>query len=422
MRRSFMPANVIRARVPHIAPGEDSGVPLWGDLGIRRRHYAGRKVASVRASILARDALVALVAFGLTLVLIGVGHGPTRSIDAVGVALAALATLPLVAHRRAPLVVFAFTAAASAAMAALGYAAGPPFGPTAALFYVATDDRTRDRLAQTAAVVLGMFAVHVGGTAIGDEGFPTIAILAGVVVWGGAWIVGDQVRQRRQRIADLEERARRAERETERERRLAAAEERTRIARDLHDSAAHAINVILVQAGAARLLQERDPGAARGALRTIEEVARETIGEIDQLIHGLRDGGAGAPTVEPPAGLAALETLAGRHRAAGHAVDIRVEGRRRALGPGVDQAAYRIVQESLTNAARHGAGDAAVEIAFRDTALELTVSNPLGSNGARHEGGHGILGMRERAALLGGRLEAASAGGTFRARARLPYA
>jgi signal transduction histidine kinase len=371
-------------------------------------------MASLRTSTVARDAVVALVAFAATLAWMG------SKLDAAGVALAAVATFPLLAHRRAPLGVFVVTAAASATLNALGYPAGPPFGPTIALFYVAVDARTRNRLAQTAAVVLGMYAVHVGATSLGEHGFPTTAILAGIVVWGGAWVVGDQVRQRRQRIADLEERARRAERETERERRLAAAEERTRIARDLHDSAAHAINVILVQAGAARLLQERDPASARAALNTIEDVARETIGEIDQLIHGLRE--ESSEPVEPPAGLAALETLAERHRAAGQAIAIRIDGRRRPLGQAVDQAAYRILQESLTNAARHGGGEAAVEIAYCDAALELTVSNPLGSNGARHEGGHGILGMRERAALLGGSLEAASARGAFRVQARLPYA
>ena len=109
-------------------------------------------------------------------------------------------------------------------------------------------------------------------------------LLAGTLVWGGAWVIGDRIRQRRARLTELVDRALRAERETERERRLAAAEERTRIARDLHDSAGHAINVILVQAGAARLLQEQDPTRARAALETIEEVARETLGEIDQLV------------------------------------------------------------------------------------------------------------------------------------------
>jgi signal transduction histidine kinase len=225
--------------------------------------------------------------------------------------------LPLIAHRRAALIVLALTTAASATINALGYPLGPPFGPTIALFYVAADERSRVHLRDTGAVLLGLFAVHVGLTSV-TRGSPGVPILSGIIVWGGAWIVGDQVRQRRQRRADLEERARNAERELERERRLAAAEERTRIARDLHDSAAHSINVILVQAGAARLLQRRDPGAVERALSTIEDVARETISEIDHLVRGLRENGAGpapADAIEPPPGLAAVQTLAERHRA-----------------------------------------------------------------------------------------------------------
>ena len=143
---------------------------------------------------------------------------------------------------------------------------------------------------------------------------------SGVVVWGGAWVLGDRVRMRRERIAESEARAERAERDAERERRLAAAEERTRIARDLHDSAGHAINVILVQAGAARLLGESDPERSRAALETIEEVALETLGEIDRLVTALRedDGSARANgNVEPPLGLAGLATLVDRHRTAG---------------------------------------------------------------------------------------------------------
>jgi signal transduction histidine kinase len=210
-----------------------------------------------------------------------------------------------------------------------------------------------------------------------------------------------------------------------RERRLAAAEERTRIARDLHDSAAHAINVILVQAGAARLLQERDPGAVRSALSTIEDVARETIGEIDQLVHGLREtGDIDEPSaVEPPAGLAALETIVQRYRASGLAIDVSVDGRIRPLPRGLDQAAYRIIQESLTNAARHGAGDAHVGVRFGDAVLELEISNSVSvsvwANGAGT--GLGILGMRERASLLGGSLRAGRDHRGFSVRARLPY-
>ena len=206
--------------------------------------------------------------------------------------------------------------------------------------------------------------------------------------------------------------------------RLAAAEERTRIARDLHDSAAHAINVILVQAGAARLLQGRDPDAVRAALSTIEDVARETIGEIDVLVRGLREDRDSAE-VEPPPGLAALDALAERYRAAGLAIDVHVGGYLRPLPRGVDQAAYRILQESLTNAARHGDGAARVDVHYGDGEVELMIANPVGAtvNGAPAAGGHGILGMRERAALLGGTLDAGREGdGLFRVRARLPYA
>jgi signal transduction histidine kinase len=365
---------------------------------------------------------VAAVTFGLTLALLAGGRGASRGLDALGLVLAAAATLPLIAHRRSPLGVFAATTAASAALNALGYAVGPPFGPTAALYFVASDTRTRSRIRETAAVVLGMFAVHLGATALSEGGFPATPILFGVVIWGGAWVVGDQIDQRRQRLADLAERARRAERDTRREARLAAAEERTRIARDLHDSAAHAINVILVQAGAARLLQERDPAAVREALATIEDVARETIGDIDHLIRGLREDGAGEP-IPAPAGLAALETLATRHRAAGLDVDVRVEGERRPLTPRVDQAAFRIVQESLTNAARHGAGGAEVVVGYGTAGVELTVTNPIRPDAAGPgSDGHGILGMRERAALLGGMFDAGVAGETFRVRAQLPHA
>ena len=266
-----------------------------------------------------------------------------------------------------------------------------------------------------------MFAIHIAAAGIGHDELPVVPLLFGTVVWGGAWVLGDRVRQRRARLAELVERALRAERETERERRLATAEERTRIARDLHDSAGHAINVILVQAGAARLLQEQDPPRARAALETIEEVARETLGEIDQLVRVLReDGSSNGSEVEPPPGLAALETLAERHRASGLAVVVQLDGSRRHLAPAVDRAAYRILQEALTNAARHGGGSAEVEVAFGPQALELTVTNPSPPS-AMQADGHGLVGMRERTELLGGSFDATAADGFFRIRALLPY-
>jgi signal transduction histidine kinase len=374
------------------------------------------------------DAALALAVFAGSLALLaarGDGGADTRELDALGVLLAAVASLPLAAWRRSPLAVFAVTAAASAALNGLGYPPGPPLGPTVALFLVAlSPERTRAPRWATAAVILGLFLLHLGGVAVADEEFPTVPLLFGALVWGGAWVIGDRVRLRRARIVELEERARRAERDAERERRLAAAEERTRIARDLHDSAGHAINVILVQAGAARLLSKQDPERSQAALETIEDVARETLGEIDQLVRALREDDppeAGAGKVEPPPGLAALPTLAERHRSAGLVVSVRELGSRRPIAPGLDQAAYRILQEALTNAARHGDGSADVEIGFGAASLELIVTNPSRPGAAPAAAGHGIVGMRERATLLGGSLDVDASDGGFRVRACLPY-
>jgi signal transduction histidine kinase len=393
-------------------------------------HHASKpdRAATVRRREFLLDAGIAAVVFALSLAMLasrGDSGTDVRELDPLGVLLAALASLPLVARRRAPLAVFALTAAASAVLNGLDYPPGLPLGPTVALYFLAlSPERTLAPRWLTALVVIGLYVIHAGATGLAEDEFPTVPLLFGALVWGGAWVIGDRVRQRRVRIAELEERALRAEREAERERRLAAAEERTRIARDLHDSAGHAINVILVQAGAARLLQEQDLKRSREALETIEEVARETLGEIDQLVAALREDdlreATGGP-VEPPPGLAAFETLAERHRSAGLSVSVRERGSRRPLSPALDQAAYRILQEALTNAARHGEGSAEVEISFEPSSLELGVSNPIRPARALGGAGHGLVGMRERAALLGGSLEAGASDGVFRVRARLPY-
>jgi signal transduction histidine kinase len=368
------------------------------------------------------DIGVALAAFVLTLALFaGGGVGPEehaqRDPDAFGVLLAALSTLPLVFARRAPLGVYVFVVVANAAMNAMEYPQGPPFGAAAALFYVALlRPQLRWSGRALAVVIVSLFLGHFLVLGLATEHFPGIELLLGTSLWTAVWFVGDRVRLRRDRIAELEERAVRAEREAERERRLAAAEERTRIARDLHDSAGHAINVILVHAGAARLLADKDPARSRNALGTIESVARETLREIDQLVRALRED---EDVVEPP-GLAALDTLVKRHRDAGLEVDVIVKGTRRPLGPAVDQAAYRILQESLTNALRHGEGATKVALAYADDALEIGVTNAARSDRPA-TARHGIVGMRERALLLGGDVSFQSMNGTFHIRARLPY-
>jgi signal transduction histidine kinase len=369
------------------------------------------------------DLGIALVAFALTLVLLlSGGVGPhdagLREVDALAIGLAALSTLPLAFWRLSPLGVYVVIVVANGVLNSLDYPDGPPFGAAIALFLLASV-RTELRVSgrTLAVVIVGLFVAHFIAHGLANDAFPGTELLLGSALWTAAWFAGDRARLRRERIAELEERARRAEREAERERQLAAAEERTRIARDLHDSAGHAINVILVHAGAARLLAEKDPGRSREALGTIETVARETLREIDALVRALRDDDR---TVQPPAGLAALDRLVERHREAGLDVEVRTRGERRPLGPAADQAAYRILQESLTNALRHGAGSAEVRLDYGADAVELGVTNPASGNGAV-SAGHGIVGMRERATLLGGSVDVAAADGRFAVRARLPY-
>jgi hypothetical protein len=144
-----------------------------------------------RGRKLAVDIAIALAAFAATLALLG--HGSSRDLDTLGVFLAACATWPLVARRRSPLGVLVVTTLASAFLNGLDYALGPPFGPTIALFFVASEDQARAHVQTTAAVVVGLLAVHLGATGIAEGGFPLTPLLFAIVVWGGAWVAGDQV-------------------------------------------------------------------------------------------------------------------------------------------------------------------------------------------------------------------------------------
>ncbi len=140
-----------------------------------------------------RDAVVAAAALGLTLAMLAHGSGATRTLDALGVGLAAIACLPLLVHSRWPLEVFVVCTVASAAIESLGYALGPRFGPTVALFYLALDRRTPERLRVIAPIVVALGAIHVGVAAAATSGFPTIAVLGALVVWGGRDVL-DRVR------------------------------------------------------------------------------------------------------------------------------------------------------------------------------------------------------------------------------------
>ena len=371
------------------------------------------------------DSLIAALVLFASLGAIGGGRweegardgGADHDLDGLGFGLALAMALPLVGRRLAPLPVLAVVTIATSALYGFGYGF-PPLAFAIALYTVARrrDDAhpTRHSLAVAASLVV-LVAPSLAREGLGPE------VFGGLVVWAGALFAGDRMRLRGVRTVEMRERALEAERAAARERRLATAEERTRIARDLHDSAGHAVNVILVQAGAARLLLDSDPARSREALETIEEVARETLVEIDQLVRALRDA-ATPDGVEPPAGLAALETLVERSRAAGLEVSVTVEGARRTLSPTTDQAAYRILREALTNAARHGSGGAAqVTLVYGPSTLELTVANPALTTPGADVDGHGIIGMRERAELLGGSVRTGALGGEFRLEASLPY-
>ncbi len=351
---------------------------------------------------------------------IGAAEPGSGELDWLGAVLAACSTVPLLGWRRAPHLVFAFTASASVLLGGLGYPIGLPLGPIAALYLLAASRGEKEWTARTAGTVVALFVAYLLATGVGG-GLSEIGLSHAGLAWAVAWFAGERTRLRREHIAELRERALRAEREADRERRLAVAEERARIARDLHDSAGQAINVIAVRAGTARLRHDDYPERGRAALAAIEELARQTAAEIDQIVGALREDGSEGGKIAAPPGLASLDTFVAHHLA-GMNVTIATVGAPRALGVAVDRAAYRILQEGLTNAARHGLGGARIDLLFGEEALELTISNPASSGGIpRSNGGHGLIGMRERAALLGGSVEAERANGSFCVRAHLPY-
>jgi signal transduction histidine kinase len=343
----------------------------------------------------------------------GAKAGEARGADVVGVVICLLAALPLLARQRAPRAALVAVLGATVALVALDYAVLTAPAPAIVLFALAERDRRRQDAFWILIVCIAAFAVFVAVAWARFEPEPgeyTITAL----LWAGGWIVSDRRRLARLRAAQERER-------TAREQRLAVAEERSRIARELHDSAGHAINSILIQAGAARLVQDSQPERSREAIATIEAIARETVQDIDAILGGLRNG---APAeLEPLPGIERIAALVERHRAAG--LDFSLRDRTSPelrLPPPIDRAAYRIAQEAMTNAARHGTGAAELTLECRDGVLALTVANPVADGAtARAEGGHGLTGMRERAALLGGTLDARRVGDRFEVRAALPY-
>ena len=260
----------------------------------------------------------------------------------------------------------------------------------------------------------------------------TVALLlAGI----GAWMAGATLRGRRAHVAELEDRTVRLERERELEASRAVAEERLRIARELHDVVAHNLSVVVVQAQAAQRTIDRDADRARTVVESIERTGREALDEMRQLLGVLRGGAGVEPDDEeagsygPQPGLERVEELVAQVRSAGVPAELWLEGTPRPLGPAMELSAFRIVQEALTNVIKHaGAAHAEVLVRYGEREVELTVSDDgrgaaaaLGTERGAAGSGHGLVGMRERVALFDGELTAGPRpGGGYQVRARLP--
>jgi signal transduction histidine kinase len=337
----------------------------------------------------------------------------------LAIALALLMTLPIGLRGRWPLVALAVSAFTHLANAAAGFdPSGPGFvALVLALYTVSAHFETRVSVIAAAAIFAG--TVYV----LWRFGFLGIVVNASVVT--AAWVLGRSARTRHALIEALEDRARSLEQAHREEALRIAADERARIARELHDVVAHSVGVIVVQAGAGRRVAPTEPEQAREVLATIEKTGREALAEMRRLLGVLRS--EASPGREPQPGLAHVEGLVERFRQAGLEVDTRLEGLPSPLIPAsVDLSAYRILQEALTNSLKHAPGSRIslqVRVLERELSLEVTDDG----NGASLDfgasvGGLGLTGMRERVAMFGGELSAGPLRGRrWRVAARLPF-
>jgi signal transduction histidine kinase len=246
---------------------------------------------------------------------------------------------------------------------------------------------------------------------------------APLLIFGCAWLAGDALRRRQERLTAAEERARRAEAEQEAVRREVLREERARIARELHDVVTHRVSVMVLQAGAARQVLDLRPARAAEALTAVEAGGREALNELRGLLGLLtQDDDHAAAPLDPQPGLADLASLLEHVRAAGLPLETSVEGNPRELPRGVDLAAYRIVQEALTNALKHSARTGTrLLLRYQPAAVDIEVTSRGPGPGHPVRPGRGLVGMRERAAVFGGTVEAGPRPeGGFAVRAHLP--
>jgi len=378
----------------------------------------GRWTPWLRARPLLADGSLAALVAAFSLVALAYARrdcdGACEPGGAAAVALVLVQALPLVWRRRWPLAVSLVTGLATAAY---GFAPYPdlampiPLGGVIGMYSVAAwGSRAGALLAGAVAATVAAVVVAVPRTDadLVDAAFVSLAL-------AGAWLLGDRARVQRALAAEQAERA--------------VAAERARIARELHDVVAHHVSMMVVQAEAGPVAVATEPARAAGAFEAISATGRQALAEMRRLLGVLRDGdGDQAPSLAPQPGLADVGSLVEQVGRAGLRVELVVEGSEAPLPAGVDLSAYRIVQEALTNAVKHGGpGRARVLVRYGTDVLEVQVRDEGGTGPALARGpadgrsGQGLVGMRERVSLFGGELHAGPApGGGFAVDARLP--
>jgi signal transduction histidine kinase len=383
--------------------------------------FPDQGLRAIRPRDIRLAAIAAAVQIGGTLSASGHGHGcwwasschAATHLNVAAFALLTFGPLALLVRRRHPRAVLAAIFAAALLYVSLGYLQGPNY--FSLVVAVVTAVRAGDRLAARVAVIAGWLLFLWLPAAVGVTGAPTVLAAFAIAAWLLVLLAAaEALRGRQERAAE----ARRARQE---EARRKAGEERLRIARELHDVLAHNISLINVQSGVALHLIDEQPEQARTALEAINEASADALREVRSALNVLR-GSTEEPPLAPTAGLARLDELVSRATAAGVGVSLDVQGDRRPLPASVDLAAFRIVQESLTNVVRHAkAGSPRVQLTYGNGDLMLQIEDDGRGPGAQAGGGSGIAGMRERATALGGELEAGpQPTGGFRVRARLP--
>ncbi|PWU25659.1 MAG: sensor histidine kinase [Candidatus Rokuibacteriota bacterium] len=331
-----------------------------------------------------------------------------------------LYVVPLFFRRRypfgAPAAVFLLITAISFVDAGLVDAEGVMFIAAIASAFLFGMLKDRRKSVAGIGIMLGAVPIvsHNQGQGVGSFIFP-------FVVFGIAWTVGYGLDWKFREAEEARERAERAEWEREEKARLAVADERTRIARELHDIVGHSVSVMTVQAAGVRSLLRPDQERAREAVTVVEQTGREALAEMRRLVGVLRRPEE-APALAPQPSLEHLDKLVEQAREAGLPVELTVEGDPVELPAGVDLTAYRLVQEGLTNAIKHAnAKHAEVLVRYDDGHVELTVSDDGTGDGGGESGGHGLVGMRERITVYGGELDAGpQPQGGYRLHATLP--